>query len=140
MSVIKDKEVAIIGGGPGGLTLARLLQMNGVDVKVYERDVNKDARMQGATLDLHEESGLYALRQAGLMDAFNANYRPSADKMKIVDKYANILFDDDTNGDNDRSRPEIDRGPLQQILLDSLQPGTVVWDSQFVSMSQQNGV
>jgi 2-polyprenyl-6-methoxyphenol hydroxylase-like FAD-dependent oxidoreductase len=140
MSVIKDKEIAIIGGGPGGLTLARLLQMNGVDVKVYERDLNKDARMQGATLDLHEESGLKALHKAGLMEAFKANYRPGADKMRIVDKHATILFDDDANGENDRSRPEIDRGPLQQILLDSLLPGTVVWDSQFVSMSQQNSV
>jgi len=35
MKAIKDKEIAIIGGGPGGLTLARLLQMNGADVKVY---------------------------------------------------------------------------------------------------------
>ena len=61
MNIIKDKRIAIIGGGPGGLTLARLLQLRGADVIVYERDVNKDVRVQGATLDLHEESGLKAL-------------------------------------------------------------------------------
>jgi 2-polyprenyl-6-methoxyphenol hydroxylase-like FAD-dependent oxidoreductase len=134
MKNIKNKTIAIIGGGPGGLTLARLLQMNGADVKVYERDLHKDARAKGATLDLHEESGLAALQEAGLMDAFRANYRPGADKLRIIDKNANVVFDDHDNGNTDVSRPEIDRGPLQNILLDSLEPGTVVWDSQFVAL------
>ncbi|MBB5637237.1 2-polyprenyl-6-methoxyphenol hydroxylase-like FAD-dependent oxidoreductase [Pedobacter cryoconitis] len=135
MNTIINKNIAIIGGGPGGLTLARLLQMNGATVKVYERDIHKDARMKGATLDLHEESGLKALEEAGLMEAFKANYRPGADKLRITDKKANILFED--NG-QESSRPEIDRGPLQNILLDSLQPDTVVWDSHFVSLTPQN--
>lgn len=138
MNTIKNKKIAIVGGGPGGLTLARLLQKKGADVNVYERDINKDARPKGATLDLHEESGLAALREAGLMEAFMASYRPGADKLRIVDKNATILFDDDANGKTETDRPEIDRGPLQQILLDSLQPGTVVWNSHFVSLTPQN--
>lgn len=142
MKAIKDKEIAIIGGGPGGLTLARLLQMNGADIKVYERDAGRHVRLQGATLDLHDDSGLKALEKAGLTDAFIANYRPGADQMRIVDKHGNILFDDSfaTNGQGDLSRPEIDRGPLRDILLDSLEPGTVIWDSQFVSLDERNGV
>ena len=138
MNTIKTKKIAIVGGGPGGLTLARLLQMNGISVTVYERDTHENARPKGATLDLHEESGLAALHAAGLMDAFRTNYRPGADKLRVVDKNATILFDDDANGKTDTSRPEIDRGPLQKILLDSLQPGTVVWNSQFVGMTPQN--
>ncbi|MFD1817479.1 2-polyprenyl-6-methoxyphenol hydroxylase [Pseudarcicella hirudinis] len=137
MNILTNKKIAIIGGGPGGLTLARLLQMNGLDVKVYERDTDKDARAKGATLDLHEESGLLALREAGLMDEFKANYRPGADKLRIIDKQANIVWDDSANREEESSRPEIDRGPLQKILLDSLQTGTVVWDSHFTSLSQQ---
>ncbi|SDS10790.1 2-polyprenyl-6-methoxyphenol hydroxylase [Mucilaginibacter mallensis] len=138
MNAIKNKKIAIVGAGPGGLTLARLLQMNGADVRVYERDADKDARPKGATLDLHEESGLAALREAGLMDAFMANYRPEADKMRIADMNANVVYDDHANEQTDRSRPEIDRGPLQKILLESLQPGTLVWDSQFLTMSPHN--
>ena len=61
--LLQNKKVAIVGGGPGGLTLARLLQLKGVDVKVYERDRDKSFRQQGATLDLHYESGLKALRE-----------------------------------------------------------------------------
>ena len=110
--LIKDKNIAIVGGGPGGLTLARILQMNGADVTVYERDANSEARAKGATLDLHEESGLRALREAGLIDKFWANYRPGVDKLRITDKHAHIIFDDDADGRDGSSRPEIDRGPL----------------------------
>jgi 2-polyprenyl-6-methoxyphenol hydroxylase-like FAD-dependent oxidoreductase len=112
--------------------------MNGAAVKVYERDINKDARMQGATLDLHEESGLKALQEAGLMDTFNANFRPDADRVRIMDKQANIILDEHDAPKRPMDRPEIDRGPLQNILLDSLLPGTVVWDSHFLSLSPQD--
>lgn len=132
--LIENKKIAIVGGGPGGLTLARLLQMNGATVNVYERDIDKNARVQGATLDLHDESGLLALREAGLMDAFKANYRPGADKLRIVDKGATVVLDEHVNAANELFRPEIDRGPLRKILLDSLQPDTVVWNSQFKAM------
>lgn len=135
MSTIKNKKIAIVGGGPGGLTLARLLQMNGADVKVYERDDHKDARPKGATLDLHDESGLKALRAAKLMDAFYANYRPGADKLHIVDKNATIILEDDVSKEGEFARPEIDRGPLQKILLDSLKPDTVVWNSHFTGLA-----
>lgn len=139
--LLDSKKVAIIGGGPGGLTLARLLQLKGVDVKVYERDFNRNVRVQGATLDLHYESGLKALEGAGLMDAFKETYRPGADKGRIVDEHANIVYDEhmgteisEADFGNEYFRPEIDRGPLRDMLLDALAPDTVVWDSQFANM------
>ncbi|SHN39199.1 NAD(P)/FAD-dependent oxidoreductase [Chitinophaga sp. CF418] len=138
MSILKNKKIAIVGGGPGGLTLARILQMKNADVKVYERDAGKDARAQGATLDLHYESGLKALREAGLMDAFMANYRPGADRMRVTDKHANLMMEDADRekGNEEYFRPEIDRGPLKKILLESLLPDTVIWNSHFVSLTR----
>jgi len=140
--LLSGKKIAIVGGGPGGLTLARLLQLNGTDVKVFERDINKDARVQGTTLDLHEESGLKALRRAHLLNEFKKNYRPGADKLIIVNEKAKIFFSDheekpEEDFGSEHFRPEIDRGPLRKILLESLQPDTVIWDSQFVSMEKQ---
>jgi len=101
---------------------------------VYERDINKDVRVQGTTLDLHEESGLNALEKAGLIQAFKANFRPGAGKLRIMDKHAVIKMDWHEFENYEEHRPEIDRGPLRKILLQSLQPGTVVWESHFVSM------
>jgi 2-polyprenyl-6-methoxyphenol hydroxylase-like FAD-dependent oxidoreductase len=137
MSLVENKKIAIVGGGPGGLTLARLLQLRGADVKVYERDLHKDARAQGATLDLHEESGLKAVREGDLYEAFLANYRPGAELVRIINKDATILAEDMPTPEEEIGRPEIDRGPLQQLLLDSLQPGTVVWGSHFEALAPQ---
>jgi 2-polyprenyl-6-methoxyphenol hydroxylase-like FAD-dependent oxidoreductase len=137
--LLLGKKIAIIGGGPGGLTLARLLQQSGATVHVYERDANRHERVQGGTLDLHHDSGLTALRQAGLLDAFRAAYRPGADNMRLTDQQATIIYDDHAEAQaaafgDVRFRPEIDRGPLRELLLDSLLPGTVVWDRQFAAM------
>lgn len=139
---LNDKQIAIVGGGPGGLTLARLLQLKGANVKVYERDINKHARVQGSPLDLHDESGLAAIRKAGLMDEFIKNYMPGADKGIITNGHAEILFKDheakpDENFGHEHFRPEIDRGPLRNILLESLNPDTVIWDSHFITMEEQ---
>ena len=41
--LLENKKIAIVGGGPGGLTLAKLLQLKGADVKVYQRACNKKA-------------------------------------------------------------------------------------------------
>jgi len=142
--MIDNKSIAIVGGGPGGLTLARLLEIKGANVKVYERDFDKEARVQGSPLDLHEDSGLAALREAGLLDEFKKHYRPGADRMIITNNQAEILFNDHENKPEEdfgskHFRPEIDRGPLRKILLESIKPETVVWDSHFISMEKQNG-
>lgn len=136
--LLQNKQVAIIGGGPGGLTLARLLQLKNVNVKVYERDLDATARQQGATLDLHEESGLEALRRAGLMEEFYKNYRPDAGNLRILDEQAHIHWDDHEDEHAIAgNRPEIDRSPLRTILLDSLKPDTVAWNSRFAALEKQ---
>jgi 2-polyprenyl-6-methoxyphenol hydroxylase-like FAD-dependent oxidoreductase len=140
--LLVNKQVAIIGGGPGGLTLARLLQLRGAKVSVYERDINKDARVQGSPLDMHEDSGMAALRGAQLLEEFKKNYMPGADKQLIMNERAEILLSDHDNERNEDFgdayfRPEIDRGVLRRMLLASLQPQTVVWDSHFVTMQKQ---
>lgn len=141
--LLQNKHIAIVGGGPGGLTLARLLHLQGATVKVYERDFNKDARVQGSPLDLHEESGLAALRKANLLEEFRENFLPGADRMRIVNERAEILFSDHETkvlehfGD-EHFRPEIDRGALRKILLESLPAETLEWNSHFISMEKHN--
>ena len=141
--LLQDKQVAIVGGGPGGLTLARLLQLKGTRVNVYERDVTKDARVQGSPLDMHEESGWAALQQARLLSEFKRHIRHGADKKVVVNAQAEVRFSDHGPGPaadaaREAARPEIDRGALRQLLLESLQPGTVVWNRQFMALESQD--
>ncbi len=143
MMLLENKQIAIVGAGPGGLTLAKLLQLKGANVNLYERDFDKNARVQGSPLDLHDESGLAAIRKAGLLDEFKENFLPRADRKLITNERAEVFFSDhntklEENFDSEYFRPEIDRGTLRKILLESLRPGTVLWDSHFISMETQN--
>lgn len=119
--------VAIIGGGPGGLMLARLLQRRGIAVTVFERDAHAEDRPQGGSLDLHADTGQRALRLAGLEEPFLAEARPEDQGDRLYDSAGALLFDRDGIGDD---RPEIDRTALRRILLDSLLPGTLRWGSR----------
>ncbi len=42
-----EGKIAIVGAGPAGLTLARILSRDGFNVTVYERDASSTARSQG---------------------------------------------------------------------------------------------
>ncbi|MFD7731612.1 FAD-dependent oxidoreductase [Kitasatospora phosalacinea] len=124
----RTTDVAIVGGGPGGLTLARLLTAGGnARVTVYERDSGRAARTQGGTLDLHADTGQRALRAAGLTRAFRRHARPEGEDMLLLDPSGTVLHRDDTPDDSPALRPEIDRTDLRDLLLDSLPPGTVAW-------------
>ncbi|MCM3922529.1 FAD-dependent monooxygenase [Frankia sp. AiPs1] len=119
-------QIAVVGAGPGGLTCARVLQRHGIDVTVYDLDASVDARPQGGSLDMHADSGQIALAAAGLLDAFHALARPEGQQMRILGRDAGVLLDL-VPDQGDDGAPEIDRGQLRGLLLDSLVPGTVRW-------------
>lgn len=119
-------RIAIIGGGPGGLTLARILYLHGMEATVFEQEADPLHRPQGGTLDLHEDSGLLALRDAGLMDAFRHIARYEDQGTRLFDQAGTLLFDD--NGATDGSRPEVDRTALRSMLLDALPGNLVRWN------------
>jgi 2-polyprenyl-6-methoxyphenol hydroxylase-like FAD-dependent oxidoreductase len=118
--------IGIVGGGLGGLVLARVLQVHGIPATVYELDASADARNQGGTLDLHEESGQQALREAGLYETFRRLSRPEGDATRILDK-AGTVFLDEVGDEGTASDPEIDRTVLRDMLIASLEPGSIVW-------------
>ncbi|MFI6303895.1 FAD-dependent oxidoreductase [Amycolatopsis thailandensis] len=120
--------ISIIGAGPGGLTCARILQKHGIPVTVYDRDPHPRARNQGGTLDLHADDGQVALREAGLLDEFFAHARPEGQEMRKLDP-AGVLLEHHVPAEGELFKPEIDRGQLRGLLLDSLEPGTVRWGS-----------
>ncbi|MDX6259351.1 MAG: hypothetical protein QOH84_1039 [Kribbellaceae bacterium] len=120
-------KIAIIGGGIGGLTLARVLSVHGIDAVVYEREASRDARTQGGMLDLHVKTGQRALREAGLESGFLAIARREGQDMRLLDPAGTILLQEDTPDDAPMARPEVDRSDLRDLLLDSLPEQTIAW-------------
>jgi 2-polyprenyl-6-methoxyphenol hydroxylase-like FAD-dependent oxidoreductase len=124
-SMTSPTRIAIVGGGPGGLTLARILYTRGIAATVFERDAHALERPQGGTLDLHVGSGQAAMRQAGLDAAFKIVARYEDQGMRVLDKTGKVLLDQPGGVGGDR--PEVDRTELRRILVESLRPETVRW-------------
>ena len=119
------ESITIIGAGLGGLTLARVLHVHGIPAAVYEADPSPDSRTQGGQLDIHPATGQFALEVAGLTDQFRAIIHEGAEAARILDRAATVLHEQPDDGT--LSRPEVLRGDLRRILLDSLPAGTVRW-------------
>lgn len=109
----------MIGSGPAGLTLARVLHRHGHPVTVLERDPARDARPAGGTLDLHEGLGQLALDKAGLLAEFQALARPEGQAVRILDTAGTVLRDWQPRP-GEQANPEIDRGQLRDLLLGPL--------------------
>ncbi len=71
------------------------------------------------------------------MEAFWANHRPDLNRLRITDARGTILHEHSRRMSGAGQRPEIERGPLRDILLDSLEPGTVQWDCKLESAKTQ---
>ncbi len=130
---MKHPRIAIIGAGPGGLTLARILHLAGMATTVFEREAGPLVRPQGGTLDLHEGSGLLALERARLLEPFQQIARYDDQGSRLLDKAGHVLFESsDTSSGN---RPEVDRTALRGMLLDALPAGCVHWGSELVEVA-----
>ena len=80
-------------------------------------------------VDLHGDSRQIVLREAGLFDDFQKHARPAAEAMKLVRSDGTLCWDENNKNNvetsQSRGRPEMDRAALRDILLDSVQPGSV---------------
>lgn len=124
---MRHVDVAIIGGGPGGLALAQGLKKHGISVAVFDKERARTDYVQGFRLRLRQR-GLDALTQnlpPHLLEAFYATLGRAPSQ--------NLLFDENlepvagegwggTSREPDDTHPEksVSRITLRQILLDGL--------------------
>ncbi|HEX3459827.1 MAG TPA: NAD(P)-binding protein, partial [Acidimicrobiales bacterium] len=117
--------VTIVGAGLGGLTLARVLSIHGIAATIYEAEPSVGARTQGGQLDLHEYNGQRALEAAGLTEEFHSIIHEGGEATRVLDKHGAVLYDEPDDGTG--GRPEVLRGDLRRILLDSVPAETIQW-------------
>jgi 2-polyprenyl-6-methoxyphenol hydroxylase-like FAD-dependent oxidoreductase len=125
-------RIAIIGGGPAGLTAGVLLHKRGIPFTIFElrhKPTIEELAQPVGMLDLHKESGLAAIRKCNLFDDFISLTGDCAEVTKILDKEGNILFTEE-EGDN---RPEISRHSLNQLLISNLPAETIKWGHKLLS-------
>ena len=132
-------RIAVVGAGPAGLTLANLFRTSTIasqiSFTVFETDVSPTSRSnQGGTLDLHDDTGLAALRKINLLPTFKKYARYDGDEMFMADKNNTVLVHKgssapktDENASTSDDRPEIDRTDLMSILREALPSDLIRW-------------
>ncbi|KAJ5217357.1 hypothetical protein N7468_010365 [Penicillium chermesinum] len=120
-------QIAIIGGGPAGLTLGALLHKQNIPFTIFElRPEPTEAELSkpSGSLDLHEDSGLAALREAGLYDEFSKRTAECSEDQIVYSMDGEVYWKDDGGLSN---RPEISRHALTTLLKTPLPPDSIKW-------------
>jgi len=78
-------RIAIIGAGPAGLTLARIVYVNNIPCTVFEKEESREIRSQGGTLDLHPKAGQAALKKAKLWKEYQQHVRYEGQDFVLAD-------------------------------------------------------
>ena len=127
------QPITIIGAGLGGLTLARVLHVHGIPATIYEAEPSAETRTQGGQLDIHKEDGQLALEAAGLTEEFRTIIHEGGEASRVLDQHGTVLLEEPDDGTG--GRPEVLRGDLRRILLESLPAETIQWGKKLTDVA-----
>ena len=125
------KPIMIIGAGLSGLTLARVLHVHGIESTIYEAEASPSSRTQGGQLDIHGFNGQIALKDCDLSDEFRAIINMGGEAMRLLSPDAELLGE--VPDDGKLENPEVLRGDLRRILIDSLPEDAIRWNHRITA-------
>jgi 2-polyprenyl-6-methoxyphenol hydroxylase-like FAD-dependent oxidoreductase len=135
-----DPHVAIIGAGPGGCMLARLLYIHNISFTIFEGEDSIDYRSQGGTLDLRAKTGLASIKQAGLWDEFQKYARYDGESLLVTDKKLTTWIRRGPGKPDQRGglqeAPEIDRSDLRRMLVGSVPKESIRWGMKLARVQE----
>lgn len=144
MEIKTPPTIAIIGAGPGGCMLARLLLMQNIPCTIFEGEPSIDYRSQGGTLDLRARTGLAAIKRANLWDEFQEHARYDGESLLLTDKHLTTWMRRSPSRANTKQKsqdaPEIDRSDLRRILIDSLPLDCIKWNMRLARVDCKNTI
>lgn len=119
--------IAILGAGPSGLALGRMLELANIPYIIFERDASgTETTSRAGTLDIRTGSGQLALQEAGLLEQFKKIARQDAHTI-VADAQGKVYIRTGESGDVNEDKPEIDRKDLRALLLNSIPANKVRW-------------
>lgn len=130
-------SITIIGAGLAGLTLARVLHVHGIASTVYEAEASPTGRAQGGQLDVHDVNGQVALQECQLLDEFRSIVNMGAEALRFLGSDGEVVGE--IPDDGELSNPEVLRGELRRILVESLPPDAIRWNHKTVSITPGAG-
>jgi len=130
---LSPPRIAIAGGGPAGLTIGLLLYRRGIPFTIFElrqKPTDEELAKPSGMLDLHDESGITAIKECNLFDEFLKRTGECSEQQKVSDKDGNILHKDDGELSE---RPEISRHALTKLLISHIPTNQIKWNHKLLS-------
>ncbi|KAM3462256.1 hypothetical protein MY5147_009850 [Beauveria neobassiana] len=149
--------LAIVGGGPAGLTLGALLHRRRIPFTLFEYRPEPTTAaaswaLPSGMLDLHEGDGLRAIRACGLYDEFLPLTGECSEEFVLADKLGARVHvhsgggggggeggEGGGEGHDEGARPEISRNNLTRLLLTRIPPESVRWGHKLQTAEYKEG-
>ncbi|MEO8263207.1 MAG: FAD-dependent monooxygenase [Pseudolysinimonas sp.] len=129
-------NVGVIGAGIGGLTFAAAMRRIAPDsrVELFERDGSAFQRAQGYAIGIKGDAGLSVLRDLDLDQALIAQGAIKVGSFDFTDQRGRTLLSLPSSSEDRYTTYRVQRNALKSVLLGEVDPGTIQFGHELVSV------